>query len=212
MAERIRFDDTIKRVFDANLQAYEGLSRVTAEYLQALARVWVDAGTTVLSRATSMPSPAAPAPGAASPVGAPSPSPIALVLEAEAGQVAQGVVMVENRLPRRVSATVVTSAFSSGAGDEIRPTLRVQPGTVTLEPGGRALVQVGALVDEGLAAGVRYQGSLTVPGLSDTPIPVVLQRRASQPVESVTAPAAAAPVKGTAPAQRRKRAPRRPKT
>ena len=212
MAERIRFDDTIKRVFDANLQAYEGLSRVTAEYLQALARVWVDAGTTVLSRATAAPSPAAPSSGAASPASAPTPSPIALVLEAEAGQVAQGVVMVENRLARRVSATVVTSAFSSGGGDEIRPTLRVQPGTVTLEPGGRALVQVGALVDERLAAGVRYQGSLTVPGLSDTPIPVVLQRRAPQPAEPVTAPAAAGAVKETAPAPRRKRAQRRSKS
>jgi hypothetical protein len=210
VAERIRFDDTIKRVFDANLQAYEGLSRVTAEYLQALARVWVDAGTTVLGRATAVPSPAGPAHGAAH-AGAPSPPPIALVLEAEAGQVAQGVVMVENRLARRVEATVVTSAFSSGTGDEIRPTLRVQPGTVTLEPGGRALVQVGALVDERLAAGVGYQGSLTVPGLSDTPIPVMLRRRASQPVESVTPPSAAGQAKGTAPLQRRKRA-RRPKT
>jgi hypothetical protein len=208
VAERIRFDDTIKRVFDANLHAYEGFSRVTSEYLQALARVWVDAGTAVLGRATAGPSPA---PAAAVPA-APSAPPIALVLEAEAGQVAQGVVMVENRLARRVSATVVTSAFSSGAGDEIRPTLRVQPGTVTLEPGGRALVQVGALVDDRLAAGVRYQGSLTVPGLSDTPIPVVLQRRASQPVDPVTVPAAAGQGKETAPAQRRKRVQRRPKT
>jgi len=187
MAERLRFDDTLKRVFDANLQCYEGLSRVTAEYLQTLARVWMEAGTSVLGRAataaTAAPAPPRPA------TAPPTPSPVALVLEAEAGHVAQGVVMVENRLLRRVSATVVTSAFSSGAGEEIWPTLRVQPGTIDLEPGGRALVQVGALVDERLETGMRYRGQVTVPGLSDTPIPVVLQRRPSQTVAPAPPPA-----------------------
>jgi hypothetical protein len=183
MADPIRFDDTLKRVFDANLQAYEGLSRVMADYVQTLARVWMEAGTSVLGRAAAAPASAArsasasapPPPRAASAVPQP-PSPVALVLEAKAGEVAQGVVMVENRLPRRVTATVVTSAFSNEAGEEIWPTLRVQPGTVDLEPGARTLVQIGALVDDRLEAGVRYRGQVTVPDLSDTPIPVVLQR------------------------------------
>jgi hypothetical protein len=100
------------------------------------------------------------------------------------------VVMVENRLGRQVSATVVTSVFSSRPGEEIWPTLRVQPGTITLEPGGRALVQIAALVDEKLESGAKYRGEVTVPGLSDTPIPVVLQRRASGHVAATGAAAA----------------------
>lgn len=175
MADRLRVEDTVKRVLDANLQCYEGLARVTAEYVQALGRVWVDAVAPVLGRAAAS---ATTAPQSSSSPASPS---AALVLEAEAGQIAQGVVMVENRLPRRVSATVITSAFSSGAGEEIWPSLRVQPGTITLESGARALVQIGVLVDDRLIAGVQYRGQVTVPGLSDTPIPVVLLRRASEP-------------------------------
>jgi hypothetical protein len=161
----------------------------------------MEAGTSVLGRAAAAATaaPAPPRPATASP----TPSPVALVLEAEAGQVAQGVVMVENRLSRRVSATVVTSAFSSGTGEEIWPTLRVQPGTIDLEPGGRTLVQVGALVDERLETGMRYRGQVTVPGLSDTPIPVVLQRRPSQTA------APAAPAAGTELAAEKPKAPRR---
>jgi len=175
MAERLRVEDTVKRVLDANLHCYEGLARVTAEYVQALGRVWIDAFAPALGRVAAS---ATAAPQSSAP---PAPPSAALVLEAEAGQIAQGVVMVENRLPRRVSATVITSAFSSGAGEDIWPSLRVQPGTITLEPGARALVQIGALVDDRLIAGVQYRGQVTVPGLSDTPIPVVLLRRPSEP-------------------------------
>jgi len=160
-------------------------SGMTSEYLQTLARLWMDAGTSVLSRAATVTAP--PRPPTSTP--APSPSPAALVLEAEAGELAQGVIMVENRLARRVSATVVTSAFSNAAGEEIWPTLRVHPGTIDLEPGARTLVQIGALVDDRLDPATRYQGQVTVPGLSDTPIPIVLQRR-----PAATPPAATEPV------------------
>jgi len=197
MADRPGFDDTLKRVFDANLRCYEGLSRVTADYLQALARVWTEAGASVIGSAASAavrPAAAPPAPPPAAP-----PSPVALVLEAESGQIAQVVVMVENKLHRQVSATVVTSPFSSRVGEEIRPTLRVQPGTITLEPGGRALVQISALVDDRLESGVRYRGEVTVPGLSDTPIPVMLRRRS--PELDMSAAQASSAVNTTVPAK-----------
>jgi hypothetical protein len=174
MAESIRASETIKRMFDANLRYYEALSRVTTDYIRALTSALSDSGVST---------PWVPTPTPTAAKESLPPSRAALVLEAEAGQLAQGVFMVDNRLSRVVTATVTTSAFATADGHPVWPTLRVQPGTVTLQPGARALVQIAALIDDALVVGTSYQGEVSVSGLSDTPIPVVLRRlpSSSQP-------------------------------
>jgi len=183
MAEPLRLDETLSRLFEANLRWYEALGRVSADYVRAVTGILTDTTLSKAAAAASASAPARPAP--------PPAQTATLVLEAEAGQLAQGIFMVENRLTRQVSASVVTSVFVDPEQRQVWPTIRVQPGNLTLDPGGRALVQLSALVDEALGEGVRYTGQVSVPGLSDAPIPVVLRRRstpATRPTASDTAP------------------------
>jgi len=208
MAEPIRFDETLRRLFEANLRCVEALGRAGADYIQSLSRVWRDAGLPGFPvRSAPLPPPQArPAPTA---------SAATLLLEAAAGELAQGVFMVENRLARAGSASVVTSAFAGESGAEVWPTMRVQPGEIRLEPGARTLVQISALIDERLDTGVRYRGHVSVPGLSDTPIPIVVRRRFSPAVPparhaeilptSTVPPVAAAATIETGPARKHTR-------
>ena len=171
MAEPLRLDETISRLFEANLRWYEALGRVSADYVRAVSRILTDTAVSRTSATTPAAAPARPAQPAAQAA--------TLVLEAETGQLAKGMFMVENRLGRQVSASVVTSAFVDPDQRQVWPTIRVQPGNVTLDPGGRALVQITALADETLGENIRYAGHISVPGLSDAPIPVVLRRLAA---------------------------------
>jgi hypothetical protein len=57
--------------------------------------------------------------------------------------------------------------------------MRVEPGVVSLEPGGRTLVQIIATITDDLNVGAAYQGEVSVPGLSNTRVPLVLRRRES---------------------------------
>lgn len=170
--------DGFKRAVDAQMRYYQALGNVTTEYLKTLMSIWTDAPLPINLgpfRPTASTAPAATPAAAATP---------ALVLEAEQGQQAHGAFMVENKLSRAVSAPVVTSAFIGPDGRELRPTMRVEPGIVSLEPGAKALVQIIATISEDLAAGAAYQGEVSVPGLSNTRVPLVLRRResASPPV------------------------------
>lgn len=175
MAEGPPPDEPLRRALEANLQYYEALGRATRDYWAAVSRLWRDLPLRVGNVRFGAPA----GPGlAARPAAAPAPAaPATLVLEAEAGGEAQGVFMVDNRLSRTVSTAVVTSAFADPSGRAVRPVLRVVPGVVTLEPAGRTLVQLFAAVTDDLDPDVDYRGEVSVPGLSDRGIPVVLRRR-----------------------------------
>jgi len=184
MADAMQLPEPLKQIVDVNLGYYRALGRVTADYVKALGQVWTEAASSlgVVPGVT-------PDPRRSHAPTAPRPTP-ALLLEAESGQSAQAVFMVNNELARTVSATVMTSDFASADGRSLQPSLRVQPGSITLEPGGRTLVQLTALVDDALVPGLSYRGEVSVPGLSDAPIPVVLRRKPSAPA------AAGSPVAG----------------
>ena len=181
MADKLPLEDTLRRAMEANLRYYEALGRVTQDYWKAMFGIWRELPVRLGGAQNTA------RPQAASP----PPAPATLVLEGDVGGDAQGVFMVENRLTRTVATTVVTSAFADHSGRAIRPTLRVVPGVVTLEPGGRTLVQLYAAVTDDLDPDVDYRGEVTVPGLSDHAIPVVLRRRAQAPASAPNASAAA---------------------
>lgn len=172
---------------DANLRYYEALGKITQDYMRALFGVFRDIPIRLpIGSATSTQTAAAPKPANASA----STSAATLVLEAGSGEEANGVFLVENKLARTVSTAVMTSEFADPSGRAIRPALRIVPNVVTLEPGGRSLVQIFAAVSDDLEADVPYRGEVSVPGLSDHGIPVMLRRRASSDTAR-TAPAAA---------------------
>ncbi|MBV8200760.1 MAG: hypothetical protein JOZ15_09065 [Acidobacteria bacterium] len=205
MAPEPQLAATWQRAIEANVRYYQALGEVTTQYLRSLAGLWgdwrlpVDLGAWRLSPtpAAATAPPAAAPPAAASPAAAPAAAVPALVLEAEAGAQARGVFLVSNRLARRVSAPVMTSAFRDPSGREVRPALRVEPDLVTLEPGGQMLLEVVADVDQELDLDVAYRGAVSIPGLSDEQVPVVLRRRAAPPLSlpsPPSPPASASPV------------------
>jgi hypothetical protein len=159
MADKSSFEEPFRRAMDANLKYYEALGKVTQEYFRALFGVFRDipirlpigtTGSTGSSHASAQPKPAN---------ASASTSAATLVLEAEAGTEANGVFLVENKLARTVSTAVMTSEFADPSGRAIRPTLRVVPNVVTLEPGGRSLVQIFAAVSDDLESDVPLAAS-----------------------------------------------------
>jgi hypothetical protein len=179
MAEDFRMDDALRRAIDANVRYYQALGQVTADYVRALAGVWsnvklpIDLGTIRMPAVRARQAAPAPAPSAA-PESAP-----ALVLEAEAGEEAVGVFMVDNSLGRAVSTTVTVGTFRAEDGTELRPAIRVEPAVVALEPGASTLVHLFAAVTDDLPAGRNLRAEVDVPGLAERAIPVVLRRRAT---------------------------------
>ena len=119
------------------------------------------------------------------PVARPAPSPgaeasaPALVLEAEAGESAEGAFIVENLLSEGMSSPVVASGFASAEGHELRPRLAFEPEVVVLDAGEQTLVRVVASIDEALETGVDYRGEVTVPGLVSRGLSIVVRRLAS---------------------------------
>lgn len=194
--EGSRLEETVRRTFQANVQLYEAIGQASLAYVKALGAIWSGMALPLnlgsLSPAFS-PAPAPAAPRAPAPP-APAPSP-ALVLAGEAGQEARGVFMVANQLGRRVSAPVVTSPFTDPAGREVHPAFRIEPELVTLDAGEQILVQVVVSVGEDLEPGLDYRAAVSVPGLSDSRVALVLRRRAPAPPPPSPPAKAAAPPK-----------------
>jgi hypothetical protein len=178
-AEPERSGDVVRRAFDANLQYYAAVGRITVEYWQALAKLVEDVRLPGVARA----SPDAPRRQAASltPTGAVAEArpPAAIVLEAAAGGTAEGLFLVDNSLQEKVSAPVFASSFRADDGREVTPKLVFEPEVVTLGPGEQILVRAVATIDERLEPNVGYRGELSVPGVAGTRVAVVLRRTLS---------------------------------
>ena len=187
MTEPRSSDALVRRVVEANTAYYRALGTLSKEYWRAMFGVWRDllgdlpAVLTTAGRAVR---------GDRAGGGVTAPRDPALVLEAESGQEAQGVFLVENRLGRPVSTPVVTSAFTSRSGQGVAPALRIIPGTVALAPGERAMVQIVAGITDDLEPGVDYHGEVYVPDLSERGIPVLIRRRGAAAAETPAAPPA----------------------
>ena len=104
-----------------------------------------------------------------------------MVVEAEAGHLGFGMFLVENRTEGPVSAPVTVSAFVDPSGRTAAPAVAFRPPDITLQPGEQVVVQVAAAVDETLEPGVRYRAEISVPGLSESRVPIVLRRRVPPP-------------------------------
>lgn len=169
------FDDVIRKAIDLNMRYYSSMGRIAVDYWRdlfaAMAEPVKAAVTSAQSNSTS-----------AAPVSAPASSakPAVMVLEAEAGSVAQGVFMVENHLNTEVDSTVVASFFKDPAGMAVQPTFAFDPPRVALKPHEQILVCVSTTIGSDLAPDTRYSGEFAVPGLKGTSIPVVLRSRRKQ--------------------------------
>lgn len=164
MVELSNISELIRRAALTNIGFYEGLVEISANYLKNLSAILNDVQEPVSTQAQKA---------------QPRTKSAALVLEAEAGERAEAYFVVENQLTRKVPAKIIASPIVDPDGEEVTQELQFEPSTIKLEPGERIIVQVAADIDEGLEPGVGYRGSITVPGLSDTPAAVVIRRQHS---------------------------------
>ncbi|MGN6193264.1 MAG: hypothetical protein ACTHM4_14140 [Rhodanobacteraceae bacterium] len=170
MADKLAIEEPLRRVMDANIRYYGALGEIAQDYWKTVFGVVRDLPIRFGTRSAAAPSTAASNPSVRATTAA------ALVLEGIAGDEAQGVFMVENHLSRMVSTAVVISAFSDPGGRTFRPAMRVAPNVVSLPPEGRTRVQIIATIPDDFEPDVAYRGEVTVPGLSEHGIPVLLRR------------------------------------
>jgi hypothetical protein len=107
-----------------------------------------------------------------------------LVLEAESGQAAIGAFMVQNRLDARVSTPIEASGFADAKGRSVSPEIVFEPPEVTLEPGEKTLVKVVVRVGDEIKAGTDYVGAITIPGLANRRLELLLRSRRPADAES----------------------------
>jgi len=178
VAEALSLEEAVRRATEANARYYSALGQLTVDYLRTLRQLADDLRLPVrLGDLRSMAARGTPARAPQRTRPEESPAVAAMVLEAEAGGSALGVFLVENDLDGPVSAPVAASAFTDEDGAEVRPPLAFEPAVVTLEPGQQMLVRVTAIIGEDLKADRSYRGELTIPGLTATPVPIVVRRR-----------------------------------
>lgn len=161
MAERSNISELFRRTMQTNIGFYAGLVDLSANYLKDLSAIFNE----VPEAEPAKEQPTQPHTGNT-----------ALVLEAEAGETAQAYFLVDNQLTRKVPAEIIASPVVDANGQEVAQQIQFEPSKIELEPGERILVQVTAVIDQTLEPGAGYRGSITVPGLSDTPAAIVIRR------------------------------------
>jgi hypothetical protein len=175
MSEQMPLAEVWRRVLEANIRYYTVLGELAASLVKSVFSAVAEFGpeitaTDALSRSNGgvpVPVPVSPRP----------PSPATMVLEGQTGSRATGFFLVENKLPKELSARVEVSPLIDPEGRQIRSALRFEPGIITLAAGQQVLVRVTAEMNRALAAGVRYTGEISVPGMAGARIPIVVRRR-----------------------------------
>jgi hypothetical protein len=161
------------RALDANLRCTALLTELAGRGLELLVSAVSEIGPQVIETTNTKHETS---PVTSNPLSS-VPPPAAMVLEGEAGSRAFGLFVVENKLPKEVSTRVVVGPLVGPDGQEIPSVLRFEPGIITLAPGEQVVARVSAQINRGLAAGVRYQGEISVPGLAGAHIPIIVRRK-----------------------------------
>jgi hypothetical protein len=182
--EKSSFEQIATQVVELNLRYYRALGAATMDYVRSMltfvgdrSPVIRDATARARQAATSVARAATPtAPPAAAPATVHATN--AVVLEAAAGEEAAGGFLVNNHLPRRVSAAFRVSPFLGPRGEPFDGALTIDPPMLTLEPGMQAVVRISAMIPATIPPAVDYRGTISIPGLADAPIELVIRRRA----------------------------------
>jgi len=179
MSESLELMDVWRRTLDATVQFYSTIGELFVDYLSSLMTSVAPVPATVQTQSTTRST------------NPPAPANVAtMVMEAEDGAEAVGVFMVENLLPRPVTAIPAASDLLGENGSRLKSFLVFQPASITLAPGQQTLVRILASFGPKMKPGVRYHSKITVPGLLGTSIPLALIRK-----ESANSPDATNPTK-----------------
>jgi hypothetical protein len=155
--------DAWRDAAEAGLRYWKTLGRLALESVAAVvplvAEVRPGAGATA---------PALPAPPARART---------ILVEAEAGQSGTGVFLLENTTAQQLTVPVRVSPFHDPDGREAEVAVAFRPEVIVLDPADQIVVQVTARIDDTLEPELRYHAEVSVPGLSQTRIPIVVRRR-----------------------------------
>ena len=178
MAEGLDVSEIMKRAVQANAKFYKGWMDLSLEYFKSIAGIVGGPGETVdatpeMDSGTN-----------------------ALILEAEAGQVARGSFLVTNDLERVVSCAFMSADFKDHTGEPARTAVKFDPPAVQLAAGEQRVVEVAIAVDDALVPGVGYAGEFSIKGMDGFAVPVVLRRQHSvgEVPTAVRTPAPSGPV------------------
>lgn len=174
MADRTPVEDVMRRAFDANLRYWETIGRAATDYVQTVSKIWSDAP--ISWKPASMTWNSTRPSAAAHPDAAVA---AALVLEGVSGSQVRTVVMISNDLAREAEAAVEISTLRGPDGRFASIEVTASPETLTLAAGARAPVTLSAEITDALQLETDYHGEVTVPGLSERGVPIVVRRRKS---------------------------------
>jgi hypothetical protein len=156
-------EEIVRRAIDSHLRFVASVGRLTVDSV----REFMDPSGAKAPQPQTSAQAASAAPGSV-------PS---MVLEAEAGKTAVGVFLVENSLPDHVDAAIVASSLLDPNGASHELTFVFDPPTISLDPREQVLVRVSALLPETLQPAIAYSGSISIPELKGTSVPVIVRRR-----------------------------------
>jgi hypothetical protein len=172
-------DDLLRRAIDLNLRYYASVGLLTADYLRDLAEVVASSSDMRPFAHTQSPRPSHPQ----SPRSPQSPADPAanarpmMVFDAEAGQPAIGVFMVENHLPHEVGATIAVSKLVDPSGNVLDLPFLFDPAFVSLKSREQVFVHATVVISEWQKPEVSYSGQISIPELGGTSVPILVRRR-----------------------------------
>jgi hypothetical protein len=172
MADRTPMEDVMRRAYDANLRYWETVGRAATDYMQSVTKLWADAPLSWKPAAMSWTGPRSSATMHHEPAVSP-----ALVMEGVKGAEVRTVLMISNDLAREAEATVEISTLRGPDGRFAPVEVRAIPETLKLAAGARMPVTLVAEISDALLEGADYHGEVTVPGLSERGVPIVVRRR-----------------------------------
>jgi len=100
-----------------------------------------------------------------------------MVFDAEAGQPAIGVFMVENHLPHDVGATIAVSKLADPSGNVLDLPFLFDPSFVSLKSREQVFVRATVVISELQKPEVSYSGQISIPELGGTSVPILVRRR-----------------------------------
>src|SRR3972149_4785447 len=148
MADGPDLTEIVRRTVQANARFYKGWVDLSLEYFRGISEIFGAGGLV----------PSAPREEVETGMGV-------VVLEAEAGGVAQGAFLVTNDLGRKMTCELVSSEFADSSGAKVGAQPRFEPPKLELAPGEQRVVQVVIPIDEKLTAGVAYSGQFAIKGM-----------------------------------------------
>lgn len=167
MAESPEVSEILRRTVQANASLYKGWVDLSLDYWRRVGEIFGVATPAGLGAAGFQ---------STEPFEDDAAGDGVLELEGDVGTSARGAFLVTNDLGRNLKCAFVASGLSGPRGATAKAQVSFEPASVELAPGEQAVVQAVVSVDEQLAPGAAYTGTVSIRGMEGFSVPFVLRR------------------------------------